>query len=143
MNTSTRSIVILVVAGISGLLFGAGLTLSEMVNPARVLGFLDLAGRWDPTLAFVMGGALLVSIPGYQIVLRMRKPVVAEQFGLPQKTVLDRQLLGGATLFGIGWGLVGLCPGPAVAALSTLDIRVMAFVVAMLAGFLTHRQLFE
>jgi uncharacterized membrane protein YedE/YeeE len=122
-----------------GLLFGAGLALSEMINPARVLGFLDLAGDWDPTLAFVMASALVPSALGYLAVRKMRRPLLAERFCIPENRVVERQLLAGAALFGVGWGLVGLCPGPAVAGLIFGKWQVATFVGAMLAGMLLHR----
>jgi uncharacterized membrane protein YedE/YeeE len=122
-----------------GLMFGAGLALSDMINPARVLGFLDLAGRWDPTLAFVMGSALIPSALGYLIVRRMRKPVLADSFCIPENRVIERRLILGAALFGAGWGLVGLCPGPAIAGLVFGIWQLWLFVVAMLGGMLLHR----
>ena len=127
---------------IVGLIFGAGLALSDMVNPARVLAFLDLAGDWDPTLAFVMGGALIPSAIGYAIVRRMQRPLFAEEFRIPQNRIVEPQLLAGAGLFGIGWGLVGLCPGPAIAGLAFGKWQLWLFVAAMLAGMLLHRSLF-
>lgn len=143
MNTQKTSRLIPFAAAISGLLFGTGLTVSEMVNPARVLGFLDLAGNWDPTLVFVMAGAVIISTIGYRIALKMHKPVFGDHFALPTNTTIDRQLLGGAAIFGIGWGLVGLCPGPAIAGLSTLDPRIIGFTVAMVIGFLSQNVLFN
>jgi uncharacterized protein len=122
-----------------GLMFGAGLALSDMINPARVLAFLDLAGRWDPTLAFVMGSALIPSALGYLIVRRMKKPVLADSFCIPENRVIERKLVLGAALFGAGWGLVGLCPGPAIAGLVFGMWQLWLFVGAMLAGMLLHR----
>ena len=101
-----------------GTLFGAGLVVSGMIDPARVLGFLDLAGAWDPTLAFVMAGALIPSAIGYAIVRRMARPIMAETFCIPANRALEPLLLAGAAIFGIGWGLAGFCPGPALAALA-------------------------
>jgi len=125
----------LLVSLVAGLLFGIGLTLGGMTDPSRVLGFLDLAGHWDPTLAFVMGGALCVTLPAFQIGLRrMGHPVCAPKFSLPTKQDLDAPLLIGAALFGIGWGLSGLCPGPALARLATLGPDAIGFVIAMLIG---------
>lgn len=124
---------------IVGLLFGAGLALSDMINPARVLAFLDLAGQWDPTLAFVMGGALIPSAIGYLIVGRMKKPVLADTFCIPENRVIERRLVFGATLFGAGWGLVGLCPGPAIAGLIFGMWQLWLFAAAMLGGMLLHR----
>jgi uncharacterized membrane protein YedE/YeeE len=124
----------------SGLIFGFGLALSGMTQPAKVLGFLDVLGiasrTWDPTLAFVMIGALVVAAPGYALVRRRPKPVLAPASLWPTKTDLDRPLIAGAVLFGLGWGLVGLCPGPAIANLAALSPRVVAFVVAMGIGML-------
>ena len=118
---------------IIGTIFGLGLAISQMVNPARVIGFLDVAGRWDPTLIFVMGGALLLTAPIFPVVLR-GKPFLAEQFSLPTKVDIDRPLLLGAIIFGVGWGLGGFCPGPALAALASGSPSVALFVVAMIAG---------
>ena len=123
----------------AGLLFGAGLALSDMVNPARVLGFLDVAGAWDPTLAAVMAGAVLASAIGYLASRRLRSPLFGKSFFLPENRRLDRQLIGGAALFGIGWGLVGFCPGPAVAGLIYGLWQPWLFVVAMLAGMTLQR----
>lgn len=117
-----------------GLLFGLGLTVSGMIDPARVRGFLDLFGAWDPTLAFVMGGALFVALPGYRLVLRRSRPALAPAFDLPSKRDLDARLIGGAALFGVGWGLAGYCPGPAVTALALGAPATWVFVGAMLVG---------
>ncbi|MGZ8351060.1 MAG: DUF6691 family protein [Allosphingosinicella sp.] len=122
-----------------GILFGAGLALSDMINPARVIAFLDPFGAWDPTLAFVMGGALLPSALGHLVVRRLPRPVLAESFCIPENRVLDRQLLAGAALFGAGWGLAGFCPGPAVAGLVFGLWQPWLFVAAMLAGMAIHR----
>ena len=122
-----------------GLIFGGGLALSDMINAARVLAFLDLAGAWDPTLAFVMAGALVPSAIGYLFARRMRKPFLAEVFRIPQNRIIEPQLLAGAALFGAGWGLVGFCPGPAVAALGFGMWQPWLFVAAMLAGMVLHR----
>lgn len=119
---------------LAGLLFGAGLAVSGMMNPAKVIGFLDLAGDWDPTLAFVMGGALLVTGPAFYWILRRPRPVLAPGFDLPAKTAVDARLLSGASVFGVGWGLSGFCPGPAIAALTTGLLPVFLFVAAMAAG---------
>lgn len=126
---------------ISGALFGAGLTIGGMTDPQRVRGFLDLFGRWDPTLAFVMGGALLVMSIAWRLRARMRKPVFGAAFSLPDRTDLDARLIGGSALFGIGWGIAGLCPGPAVGNLALRPIEVAPFIVAMIAGMLAHRLL--
>ena len=119
---------------LSGAIFGFGLALSGMMNPARVRGFLDLFGDWDPTLAFVMGGAMLVMAVGWLVQKRMSAPIADDSFNLPGTQTIDRRLLGGAALFGIGWALAGLCPGPAIASLGTALQPALVFVAAMLAG---------
>jgi uncharacterized protein len=121
-----------------GLIFGAGLALSDMVNPARVQAFLDVAGAWDPTLAFVMGAAILPSAVAYLIRRRMDHPLLESRFSVPESRTLDRPLLTGAALFGIGWGLVGFCPGPALAGLVLGAWQPWLFVAAMLAGMALH-----
>ena len=123
---------------LAGTVFGLGLAVSGMINPAKVLGFLDVAGAWDPTLLFVMCGALAVTMPAFRYVLKRGQPWFAPGFALPGKADLDPRLIAGAALFGIGWGLVGLCPGPAVAGLVSGQAAAYAFVAAMLAGFLLH-----
>ena len=127
-----------IAALVSGLVFGLGLAVSGMMNPAKVIGFLDVAGDWDPTLAFVMIGALLVAVPAYRFIPKRPHPVLEEGFDLPKKQAVDRPLVLGSALFGIGWGLVGFCPGPALAALGTGLAPVFAFVAAMLAGMALH-----
>ncbi len=117
-----------------GIIFGLGLSISEMINPARVIGFLDIAGQWDLTLLLVMGSAVFVTVICFPLVLKQPHPLLSEKFSLPTKSSIDLELLSGATLFGIGWGLAGLCPGPAVAALASLSPSVMLFVAAMLVG---------
>ncbi len=117
-----------------GLVFGGGLLISGMTQPAKVLGFLDVLGRWDPTLAFVMAGALAVSAMGFALARRRGAPVFAERYLWPTQTDIDRPLVVGSVLFGIGWGLAGLCPGPALENLASLSPRVIAFVLAMAAG---------
>ncbi|MCA1848061.1 MAG: YeeE/YedE family protein, partial [Actinobacteria bacterium] len=119
------------------------LAVSGMTNPAKIIGFLDLAGEWDPTLAFVMGGALLVTIPAFRLILGRQRPFLAGAFALPTKSALDARLLGGAALFGVGWGLSGFCPGPAVVALTTGLTPVFAFVAAMMAGMVLFAWVFE
>lgn len=124
----------LLVALLAGALFGAGLVISGMTDPLKVQAFLDLAGRWDPTLAFVMGGGLLITIPGFWLIRRRRSPVFESQFYLPTRKDVDLRLLAGAACFGIGWGLAGYCPGPAIASLASLSPSVILFCFAMLAG---------
>jgi hypothetical protein len=121
-------------AFVAGLIFGLGLVIAEMVNPAKVLAFLDVSGHWNPSLAFVMGAALIVTALGYRLVWSMRKPVFGTKFILPPTREIDRRLVLGAVLFGIGWGLVGLCPGPAIAALSFAGPPAWVFLGAMSAG---------
>jgi uncharacterized membrane protein YedE/YeeE len=121
-----------------GLIFGAGLLISGMVQPAKVLGFLDIFGAWDPSLAVVMIAALAVSIPGFRLASRRGRPLFAPQSFWPTRTRIDPPLGLGAALFGIGWGLVGLCPGPALESLATLAPDVVGFVVAMAAGMALH-----
>ena len=125
----------LLMALLSGMLFGFGLALSGMTDIANVIGFLDLFGDWNPTLAFVMVGGILVSLPFFQFGLgKITAPLFADVFRLPTKTDIDVRLIGGAMVFGIGWGLVGLCPGPAIASLAYLNIDVLYFGVAMIIG---------
>ena len=128
-----------ITALIAGFVFSIGLVVSQMVNPAKVLGFLDLFGQWDPSLAFVMGGALVVTAIGYRIVVRRGEPLFAEKFHLPGNKTIDARLAVGAVLFGIGWGLVGLCPGPALAALSIGGLPVLVFLLSMFAGGLIYQ----
>ncbi|MDT9599128.1 YeeE/YedE family protein [Sphingosinicella rhizophila] len=123
----------------TGIVFGAGLALSDLVNPARVQAFLDIAGAWDPTLMFVMGAALVPSAIAYLILRRrMMRPLFGDRFAIPESRVLDRPLLVGAAMFGVGWGLVGLCPGPAVAGLVLGAWQTWLFAGAMLAGMGLH-----
>ena len=114
--------------------FGFGLSLSQMINPARVVGFLDVAGKWDATLLFVMAGALSVTVSTFPLILRRRQPALGGQFSMPVKIRIDPPLVCGAALFGVGWGLSGFCPGPALAGLASAVPGVMIFVVAMIAG---------
>ncbi|WP_280563170.1 DUF6691 family protein [Chromohalobacter sp. 48-RD10] len=120
---------------VAGLLFGLGLAISGMTDPARVLGFLDVAGAWDPTLLFVLGGAVVTAFIGYRLVWRRDAPWFAGCFTLPTRGDLDSRLLGGAALFGIGWGLSGYCPGPAVASLGGASETLVALLVAMIVGW--------
>ena len=124
---------------VSGAIFGAGLAIGGMTDPARVRGFLDLFGAWDPTLAFVMGGAVLVMAAAWLVQGRMARPAFAASFSLPDRTDLTPRLVGGSALFGIGWGIAGLCPGPGFAALAIAPGSAAIFVVALLAGMLAVR----
>jgi uncharacterized membrane protein YedE/YeeE len=126
----------LIAAFLCGLVFGLGLVISGMTQTTKVLGFLDIFGTWDPTLVIVMAAALLVSMPGFALAGRTARPLLTEVRYLPTKTAIDRPLVIGAVMFGIGWGLVGLCPGPALANLATFSPQVIVFVIAMAAGIL-------
>jgi len=127
---------------LSGLVFGLGLIVSGMANPAKVLGFLDLAGAWDPSLAFVMAGAIGVGLVAFRIAGGRSRSLTGAPMALPTNRTIDRRLVGGAVLFGIGWGLAGFCPGPALVALGLGAPKALVFVAAMLAGMLGF-ELFE
>jgi uncharacterized membrane protein YedE/YeeE len=124
---------------ITGFLFGLGLCLSGMTSPAVIQGFLDIAGAWNPALVFVMAGGVAVTFLGYRFLVPKSKPLWASRFLLPAGTGIDTPLLAGAALFGIGWGLAGYCPGPAVVSLASGRIGVIAFVLSMLAGMILVR----
>lgn len=126
-----------IVSLVSGLIFGLGLVISGMANPAKVQNFLDVFGNWDPSLAFVMAGAIAISAPGFILASRSSKPVLDAQFNIPNNQVIDRQLLSGSAIFGIGWGVVGLCPGPAIVALTGSTSEIFVFFAFMLAGLVT------
>jgi len=123
----------IIIALVSGTIFGLGLSISEMIQPQRVIGFLDITGNWDATLLFVMASALIVSFPCFNIRL-LRRPVFAARFDLPAKCKIDKNLLMGSSIFGVGWGLAGLCPGPAIAALAIFSQQITSFVIAMIVG---------
>lgn len=122
----------------SGIVFGFGLSLSGMLNPVRVQGFLDIFGTWDPSLAFVLGGAVTIAFIGVRMTSRMQRPVLDDRFHMPQNNRIDAPLVIGSALFGLGWGLAGFCPGPAIASLSSGIRQTLLFVIAMLAGMLLH-----
>ena len=126
---------------VAGLVFGLGLVVSGMANPAKVLGFLDLAGRWDPSLALVMGGAISVGAVGFAIAGRRALTLLGEPMALPKARAIEPRLLAGALLFGIGWGLAGFCPGPAIVALGAVQGKAFLFVAAMLAGMAAYEWL--
>mgnify|MGYP001359720700 CR=1 FL=1 len=129
----------LIIALLCGIIFGLGLSLSQMVNPNKVLAFLDLSGNWDPSLAFVMIGALAVAMPAFRYIQKRRQPLLENAFHVSHKTAVDKSLLTGAALFGIGWGMTGYCPGPAVASLGFGSLEALVMVVAIYAGFFTER----
>ena len=124
----------------AGLLFGAGLTISQMVNPEKVLAFLDVSGNWDPSLAFVMGGALAVCLITFRLILKRAAPLWADEFSLPSRSDIDRPLILGSTLFGIGWGIGGYCPGPAIASLGFGLIEPLVVTISIVAGIFLHQQ---
>ncbi|GAB5428580.1 MAG: YeeE/YedE family protein [Devosia indica] len=126
-------------AGLIGLIFGTGIAVSGMANPAKVLNFFDFAGTWDPSLAFVMGGALIVTAIGYFFVLKRPAPVFDKAFHLPTRKDIDTPLLAGSAVFGIGWGISGFCPGGSIPALGLGEPDAMIFVAAMVAGIVLAR----
>jgi len=128
---------------ISGVLFGVGMALSGMIEPQKVIGFLDVAGQWDPSLAFVMGGALLVFMPCYFLVIKPRKSsVIGCEYSLPKAQKVDSRLISGSALFGLGWGIAGICPGPVVASLGLGNLSIVIFFCAMVVGSLLAKVIF-
>lgn len=123
----------------AGALFGLGLAVAQMTNPLKVQNFLDVAGDWDPSLAFVMGAAVLITLMMFRVVLKCASPLLGERFHLPTLLKVDRPLIMGAALFGVGWGMTGYCPGPALATLLSGNDEVLLFVPAMLLGGFLHR----
>lgn len=147
--TESKRVMGLILALVSGVVFAAGLVLAGMTQPAKVIGFLNVAGMfkgsfpgtWDPTLAFVMGGAVLVTLVGFGATqTRLRKPLLGTQFVLPTRTQIDRPLVLGAAIFGVGWGLSGYCPGPALASILTGGADALLFVGAMVVGMVLARR---
>ncbi|WP_008316476.1 DUF6691 family protein [Leptolyngbya sp. PCC 6406] len=126
---------------LSGLMFGLGLGISQMMDRDRVLGFLDLAGAWDPTLAFAMGGAVIVTLITFRFILKRSHPLLGGRFYLPSRNTIDPVLLGGAALFGIGWGIAGYCPGPGIAALTLGIWNPVLFLLSLIAGSLSYQAL--
>ena len=120
---------------ICGIIFGIGLVVSEMINPSKVLGFLNFFGDWDPSLAFVMLGALIISSPFFHLFKNNKKPIFTESFSYSNNKKINKNLIIGSSLFGAGWGLIGLCPGPAIASLALFNINSAFFVIAMFVGF--------
>jgi uncharacterized membrane protein YedE/YeeE len=131
----------LIAALVAGLVFGFGLALSDMVNPARVLAFLDVFGAWDPTLVYVMGGGLVVGLIAFRPTLSRARPLFAARFAVPTRNDITLRLVAGSSLFGIGWGLVGYCPGPAVSSVVFGEPKTFGFLAAMLAGMLLVRMI--
>lgn len=131
------------VALLCGTLFGIGLSLSQMINPNKVLGFLDITGNWDPSLIFVMIGALAVAFVSFKWILKRPAPLLVESFHISRKSSIDKSLIIGAAIFGIGWGMSGYCPGPAVAGLGLQSIESVIMVVAIFLGFFTFNLFFQ
>jgi len=123
------------VALFCGTIFGIGLVISQMINPAKVLGFLNVFGEWDPSLALVMVGALIISSPLFHLFKNKEKPIFSTSFSIPENKEIDKRLIFGSILFGAGWGLVGLCPGPAISSIALLNISSVTFVFSMFIGF--------
>ena len=130
---------IIVASLVAGIVFGIGLALGGMLDPSKVAGFLDLFGTWDPSLAFVMGGGVIVNAIGHFVITKRKKPVLAETFDLPTNNAIDKPLVIGAVLFGVGWGLAGLCPGPAVASMLLNPSDGIGFVAFLIAGLTLGR----
>jgi uncharacterized membrane protein YedE/YeeE len=130
---------LIVIALISGILFGIGLALSQMTNPAKVLNFLDIAGNWDPSLIFVMAGALAVTTLSFRKILKRPTPLFDKEFYLSSKSAIDKPLLIGAGLFGIGWGISGYCPGPSIAGLGMGNFEAVVMIFSIYLGFIAHR----
>ena len=124
-----------IISLLSGIVFGIGLVISEMINPQKVLGFLDIFGNWDPSLAFVMIGALIISTPAFHLIKRKNKPLLEEKFNYSSNKSVDQRLIYGSILFGAGWGLGGLCPGPAISSLALLNWQSILLVTSMFIGF--------
>ena len=124
-----------IISLICGIIFGIGLTVSQMIDPAKVLGFLNIFRKWDPSLIFVMMGALIISSPFFHLFKDNKKPIFAKKFSYSHNKEINKKLIIGSSLFGAGWGLAGLCPGPAIASLALLNINSAVFVVAMFVGF--------
>ena len=124
-----------ILALFSGSIFGLGLTISSMTNPDKVLGFLDLFNNWDPSLAFVMGGAIIITAPMLFVLTKNKNLILSKEIHLPTNKEIDKKLIIGSLIFGAGWGLVGLCPGPAISSLALLEVSSIIFVIFMFIGF--------
>ncbi|GAB7228989.1 YeeE/YedE family protein [Vibrio rotiferianus] len=139
-----KSIKQISIVAFSGVLFGIGMVISGMADPEKVIGFLDITGAWDPSLAFVMGGALAVFVPAYLLLIKPRnESVFGDEIICPTAKAIDKKLVVGAAMFGIGWGLLGVCPGPAVASLFTGNTQVLLFIAAMLVGSFTAKRMVQ
>ena len=125
-----------IVSCISGIIFGVGLSVSNMINPEKVLGFLDIFGLWDPSLIFVMMGAIIISAPAFFLLRSKNKPLFADNFTMPTLKSIDKNLIIGSSIFGVGWGMVGFCPGPAISSLALLNTYSLFFVLSLIGGFL-------
>lgn len=132
----------ILIAFLCGLLMSAGIAVSQMIDPQKVLAFLNLAGDWDPSLALVMAGALVVYVLGYQLLKKRTKPAYEARFATPTSQIITKPLIAGAVIFGLGWGLAGYCPGPAIAALPSGSSGTLVFVVMMIFGWFISRRLF-
>ncbi len=131
-----------IIALIAGLLFGYGLALSGMLSPSKVVGFLDITGNWDPSLAFVMGGGLIITIISFRILLKRPHPMFGDRFHVPNRNDIDKRLVVGALLFGVGWAIGGLCPGPAISSLAYASPKIALFCISMVAGILIAKKFF-
>jgi uncharacterized protein len=136
MRATIQGVILTLTAGIFGLIFGFGLLLSHMVDPARVAAFLDVTGDWNPALAFVMGGAIIVAAPAFAYARHHHRSLIGVPFELPNRFNITGRLVGGAALFGIGWGLSGICPGPGIVLAGSLEVHALVFVGAVIAGSL-------
>ncbi|OUR95632.1 YeeE/YedE family protein [Halobacteriovorax marinus] len=128
-----------IISLLSGIIFAIGLGISGMVNPQKVIGFLDLFGNWDYALAFVMGGAVVFNLITFKFIIKKNKPVFASELKLPTSNLIDKKLILGSIMFGAGWGIIGMCPGPAIVNLVLLDSVVITFVLSMTGGMLVHK----
>ena len=126
---------------VSGIIFSFGLVLSGMTNPEKVIGFLDIFGKWDPSLAFVMGGAVIFNLISFHFILKRKAPLFEQSFDLPLKVEIDKKLIIGASIFGVGWGLIGICPGPSIVNLVTLNLNSFLFVGSMIIGMFVFKVL--
>jgi uncharacterized membrane protein YedE/YeeE len=124
---------------IAGLIFGVGLSLSQMINPNKVINFLDVAGNWDPSLLLVLGGAVITTTIAYRIIFKRTKPFFADSFSRPSSKTIDMKLIGGASLFGIGWGMIGFCPGPAIAGLGVWFYEPLIVIISIVCGLFIYQ----